>query len=112
MSWCEPAYSLAKTAAPPIQTLRQNILYFAEEREGKPAHPLADSFFITKQQQQQQQQLVLVDVAGGDVRKVLQKRKTLMAAWIAEDDDVSMVLLLCMRWSWPLMMSADNSLLV
>ena len=59
--------------------LRENILYYAEERDGKPTHPLADIFFITKQQQ-----LVLVDVAGGDVRKVLQKSKNLMA-WIAEN---------------------------
>lgn len=59
--------------------LRENILYFAEERNGRPTHPLADIFFITKQKQ-----LVLVDVAGGDARKVLQKRKNLIA-WIAEN---------------------------
>ena len=56
--------------------LRQDVLYYADERNGKPTHPLADIFFITKDQQ-----LVLVDVAGGDDKKVMQKRKNLLA-WI------------------------------
>ncbi len=56
--------------------LRQDVLYYADERNGKPTHPLADIFFITRKQQ-----LVLVDVAGGDDNKVMQKRKNLLA-WI------------------------------
>ena len=56
--------------------LRQDVLYYADERNSKPTHPLADIFFITKDQQ-----LVLVDVAGGDDKKVMQKRKNLLA-WI------------------------------
>ena len=54
--------------------LRQGVLYYADERNGKPTHPLADIFFVTKEQQ-----LVLVDVAGGDDSKVMQKRKNLLA---------------------------------
>eukprot|EP01036_Dinobryon_divergens_P002283 gene2283-3011_t len=45
--------------------LRQGVLYYCDERNGKPTHPLADIFFVTKEQQ-----LVLVDVAGGDDNKV------------------------------------------
>ncbi len=56
--------------------LRQDVLYYADERNGKPTHPLADIFFITDEQQ-----LVLVDVAGGDDNKVMQKRNNLLA-WI------------------------------
>ena len=56
--------------------LRQGVLYYADQRNGKPIHPLADIFFITKKQQ-----LVLVDVAGGDDTKVMQKQKNLLA-WI------------------------------
>jgi hypothetical protein len=31
--------------------LRQDVLYYADERNGKPIHPLADIFFITDEQQ-------------------------------------------------------------
>jgi len=54
--------------------LRQGVLYYCDERNGKPTHPLADIFFVTEEQQ-----LVLVDVAGGDDNKVMQKRKNLLA---------------------------------
>ena len=40
--------------------LKPGVLYYADECNGKPAHPLAGIFFITKKKQ-----IVLVDVTGG-----------------------------------------------
>lgn len=49
-------------------SLKQGVLYYADQRNGKATHPLADIFFITKEQE-----LVLVDVTGGDDKKRIQK---------------------------------------
>lgn len=59
--------------------LQQGVLYYADERNGKPTHPLADIFFITKEQQ-----LVLVDVTAGDDKRALQKSEDLLA-WIEDN---------------------------
>jgi hypothetical protein len=59
--------------------LTQDVLYYADERNGKPTHPLADIFLITKQQL-----LVPVDVAGADDRKVMQKSKNILT-WIEDN---------------------------
>jgi len=58
--------------------LKKDILYYADERNGKPTHPLAYIFFITKDKQ-----LVLVDVTGGNDNNMLltNKRKNLVD-WI------------------------------
>ena len=56
--------------------LRPDILYYVDERDGKPTHPLADVFFITENKK-----LVLINITGGDARKVLQKRRNLLN-WI------------------------------
>jgi hypothetical protein len=59
--------------------LQQGVLYYADERNGKPTHPLADIFFITREQE-----LVLVGVTAGDDKRALQKSKDLLA-WIEDN---------------------------
>jgi len=51
--------------------LKKGILYYADERNGKPAHPLADIFFITEDKQ-----LVLVGVTGGNDNDMLLANKS------------------------------------
>lgn len=62
-----------------ISHIERNTLYYVQEREGFPTHPLADLFFISEDNE-----LVLVDIAGGNEINVTKKEERL-EAWIAKE---------------------------
>lgn len=56
-----------------------DTMYFVQERDGMPTHPLADMFFCTAKKE-----LVLVDITGGNDKRVWEKKNNL-AKWIKEE---------------------------
>ena len=60
-------------------SLETDVMYFTDEREGNPKHPLADIFLFTKDWE-----LVLVDVTDGNDELVGEKKDKL-AEWIKKE---------------------------
>ena len=64
-----------------FSSVKENVMYYATERNGYPMHPLADLWFKT-----QENELVLVDITGGKA----EEKQAKLAAWInTHRDDIS-----------------------
>jgi hypothetical protein len=66
-----------------VSKLLPDTIYYVDEREGKPTHPLCDMFFITEPIGNQRE-LVLIDITGGGAGAVLTK-VTKLNSWIAKE---------------------------
>ena len=62
-----------------VNWMEHNTLYYVEEEQGGPTHPLCDLFFCTKRRE-----LVLIDVTGGNDGLVKEKMSKL-AHWIEDN---------------------------
>jgi hypothetical protein len=66
-----------------VSKLLPNTIYYVDDREGKPTHPLCDMFFITELDDSSRE-LVLIDITGGGAGTVLTK-VTKLNSWIARE---------------------------
>lgn len=73
-------FSSNRAIDPDVHFMEHNTLYYVEEGQGVPTHPLCDLFFCTKRGE-----LVLIDVTGGSYHLVKQKVSKL-AGWIEDNN--------------------------
>jgi hypothetical protein len=63
-----------------FETFQPNVLYYAEERDGKPTHLLADLFFRTEDNE-----FVLIDITGTSSSAVVTRKKAKLTQWISNN---------------------------
>lgn len=69
-----------------LSILKQNVMYYADERGSSPVHPLAKVFFVTSYDQSTFDELVLVDISGRS-REAAEERANNLATWIQQEKD-------------------------